>query len=92
MNLQHTSFVSIQTPPFLYIRLTNLCSNALIGLSILFLGHVLSYIPTAVLDGLFLYLAVTALYGNQVIIQRGSCGWQGSKLPPSLERVRVQSA
>ena len=32
----------------------------------LFLGYVLDYIPTAVLDGLFLYLAVTALYGNQM--------------------------
>ena len=32
----------------------------------LFLKYVLDYIPTAVLDGLFLYLAVTALYGNQM--------------------------
>ena len=28
--------------------------------------HVLEYIPTPVLDGLFLYLAITALYGNQM--------------------------
>ena len=47
-------------------RLTNLFSNILIGISMLFLGYVLEYIPTAVLDGLFLYLALTALYGNQV--------------------------
>ena len=47
-------------------RLTNLFSNILIGVSMLFLGYVLEYIPTAVLDGLFLYLALTALYGNQV--------------------------
>jgi len=47
-------------------RLTNLFSNILIGLSLLFLGHALTIIPTAVLDGLFLYLAVTALYGNQM--------------------------
>ena len=46
-------------------RLTNLFSNILIGISMLFLGYVLEYIPTAVLDGLFLYLALTALYGNQ---------------------------
>ena len=31
-----------------------------------FLPHVLQYIPKAVLDGLFLYMAVTALYGNQM--------------------------
>ena len=28
--------------------------------------HVLDYIPTPVLDGLFLYLGITALYGNQM--------------------------
>ena len=28
--------------------------------------YVLEYIPTPVLDGLFLYLAITALYGNQM--------------------------
>ena len=43
-----------------------LSGNILIGLSLLFLGYVLEYIPTPVLDGLFLYLAVTALYGNQM--------------------------
>ena len=87
-------------------RLTNLFSNILIGISMLFLKvkvainlyvrsllvrlkansrkillqsfslfnhlislyfqYVLDYIPTPVLDGLFLYLAVTALYGNQM--------------------------
>lgn len=47
-------------------RLTNLFSNILIGLSLLFLSYALTYIPTPVLDGLFLYLAVTALYGNQM--------------------------
>jgi len=47
-------------------RLTNLFSNILIGLSMLFLKYVLDYIPTPVLDGLFLYLAITALYGNQM--------------------------
>lgn len=47
-------------------RLTNLFSNIFIGLSMLFLKYVLDYIPTPVLDGLFLYLAITALYGNQM--------------------------
>jgi sodium borate transporter 11 len=30
------------------------------------LPYPLAYIPTAVLDGLFLYMAVTALNGNQM--------------------------
>ena len=47
-------------------RLTNLFSNILIGVSMFFLVYVLKYIPTPVLDGLFLYLAVTALFGNQM--------------------------
>merc|ERR1711956_185798 len=47
-------------------RLTNLFSNVMIGLSLFFLTYALTIIPTAVLDGLFLYLAVTALYGNQM--------------------------
>lgn len=47
-------------------RLTNLFSNVAIGLSMLFLPYVLPYVPKAVLDGLFLYMAVTPLYGNQM--------------------------
>lgn len=47
-------------------RLTNIFSNVLIGLSILFLPYVLVYVPKAVLDGLFLYMAITPLYGNQM--------------------------
>lgn len=46
-------------------RLTCVFSNILIGLSLLILP-VLSYIPTPVLYGLFLYIAVTALTGNQL--------------------------
>jgi len=46
-------------------RLTGLFSNILIGLSLFLLPYPLAYIPTAVLDGLFLYMAVTALNGNQ---------------------------
>ena len=38
----------------------------LIGLSILLLPKPLAFIPTAVLDGLFLYMAITALNGNQM--------------------------
>lgn len=46
-------------------RLTSIFSNILIALSLLILS-VLSYIPTPVLYGLFLYIAVTALTGNQM--------------------------
>ena len=47
-------------------RLTGIFSHILIGLSILLLPYPLSYIPRPVLDGLFLYLAVTALLHNQM--------------------------
>ncbi|KAB7507658.1 Sodium bicarbonate transporter-like protein 11 [Armadillidium nasatum] len=47
-------------------RLTSLFPNILIGLSIFLLPYPLGYIPTAVLDGLFLYMALTALIGNQM--------------------------
>lgn len=47
-------------------RLTGLFSHILIGLSMFLLPYPLAYIPTAVLDGLFLYMAVTALSGNQM--------------------------
>lgn len=46
-------------------RLTAIFSHILIGLS-LFILNFLSYIPTPVLYGLFLYVGVTALYGNQL--------------------------
>lgn len=47
-------------------RLTGILSSLFIGLSLLMLPYPLSYIPTAVLDGLFLYMAVTSLIGNQM--------------------------
>nr|XP_037287902.1 LOW QUALITY PROTEIN: sodium bicarbonate transporter-like protein 11 [Rhipicephalus microplus] len=47
-------------------RLTGILSSLFIGLSLLLLPYPLSYIPTAVLDGLFLYMAVTSLIGNQM--------------------------
>ena len=47
-------------------RLTVLFSHILIGLSILLLPYPLAYIPPAVLNGLFLYVAVTGLSGNQM--------------------------
>lgn len=47
-------------------RLTSITSHMLIGLSIFLLPKPLAFIPTSVLDGLFLYMAITALNGNQM--------------------------
>lgn len=47
-------------------RITSIISHILIGLSVFLLPYPLAYIPTAVLDGLFLYMAVTALSGSQM--------------------------
>lgn len=47
-------------------RLTSIISHIMIGFSMFMLPFPLAYIPTAVLDGLFLYMAVTALNGNQM--------------------------
>ena len=47
-------------------RVTAVMAHILIGLSLLMLPNPLSYIPRAVLDGLFLYLAINALNHNQL--------------------------
>lgn len=47
-------------------RLTGMLSHILIGLSIFLIPYPMAYIPTAVLDGLFLYMAITSLNGNQM--------------------------
>lgn len=47
-------------------RITQIVSHILIGLSIFLVPYPLAYIPTAVLDGLFLYMAITSLSGNQM--------------------------
>lgn len=47
-------------------RLTGVISHVMIGLSMFLLPYPLSYIPAPVLDGLFLYVAITALFGNQL--------------------------
>lgn len=46
-------------------RVTGILSHVLIGLSILFIDQ-LKLIPRPVLDGLLLYLAITALHSNQL--------------------------
>ena len=47
-------------------RVTGILSHTLIGLSVFLLPYPLSYIPPPVLNGLFLYMAITALNGNQM--------------------------
>lgn len=47
-------------------RLTGIVSHILIGLSVFLIPYPMAYIPTAVLDGLFLYMAITSLSGNQM--------------------------
>ena len=47
-------------------RVTAIFSHILIGLSLFMLPLPLKYIPRAVLDGLFLYLAINALGSNQM--------------------------
>jgi sodium borate transporter 11 len=46
-------------------RLTAIFSHILIGAS-MFIMPWLSYIPTPVLYGLFLYVGITSLYGNRM--------------------------
>lgn len=47
-------------------RLSILISHIMIGLSLFMIPIPLKYIPTAVLDGLFLFVAVTPLSNNQM--------------------------
>ncbi|XP_013396619.1 sodium bicarbonate transporter-like protein 11 [Lingula anatina] len=47
-------------------RLDGVLSHILIGLSLLMVPYPLGYIPTPVLDGLLLYLAIIGLFGNQL--------------------------
>lgn len=47
-------------------RLTSLVANFLVGLSLLLLPFPLQLIPKPVLYGLFLYIALTSIDGNQL--------------------------
>lgn len=47
-------------------RLTSLMANVLVGLSLLLLPFPLQWIPKPVLFGLFLYIALTSIDGNQL--------------------------
>ncbi|KAK7073733.1 hypothetical protein SK128_010606 [Halocaridina rubra] len=70
-------------------RLTGLFSNILIGLSLFLLPYPLAYIPTAVLDGLFLYMAVTALNGNQMFERISLFFMEQAAYPPNHYIRRV---
>lgn len=70
-------------------RLTNIFSNILIGITMLFLQYILPYIPKAVLDGLFLYMAVTALYGNQMFERVTLLVTEQAAYPPNHYVKRV---
>jgi len=70
-------------------RLTNIFSNVLIGITMLFLQYILPYIPKAVLDGLFLYMAVTALYGNQMFERVTLLVTEQAAYPPNHYIKRV---
>lgn len=47
-------------------RVTGIISHILICMSIFLVPYPIAYIPTAVLDGLFLYMAATSLDGLQM--------------------------
>ncbi|CAB4065399.1 SLC4A11 [Lepeophtheirus salmonis] len=70
-------------------RITSLVANLLIGLSIFFLGDYLRLIPVPVLDGLFLYLAVTALNGNQLFERFTLLFMEQTAYPPNHYIRRV---
>lgn len=66
-------------------RLTSLGASVLVGLSLLLLPFPLQWIPKPVLYGLFLYIALTSLDGNQLFSrvalllkeQVGTRPWEG---------------
>ncbi|XP_014662386.1 PREDICTED: sodium bicarbonate transporter-like protein 11 [Priapulus caudatus] len=70
-------------------RLTGVLSHILIALSLLLLPHPIAYIPQAVLDGLFLYMAVTALNGNQMYERMLLLVQEQSAYPPNHYLRRV---
>ena len=54
-----------------------------------FLQYILPYIPKAVLDGLFLYMAATALYGNQMFERVMLLFTEQASYPPNHYIKRV---
>lgn len=70
-------------------RVSNLVSNILIGISVHLIPSPLNYIPIPVLDGLFLYLAVTAVSGNQLFERITLLFMEQTAYPPNHYIRRV---
>ena len=70
-------------------RITGMMSHIFIGMSLFLLPYPLAYIPTAVLDGLFLYMAVTALNGNQMFERITLLFMEQAAYPPNHYVRRV---
>lgn len=70
-------------------RVSSLVSNLLIGVSVNLVPKPLNYIPIPVLDGLFLYLAVTALSGNQLFERITLMFMEQTAYPPNHYIRRV---
>ncbi|XP_023337238.1 sodium bicarbonate transporter-like protein 11, partial [Eurytemora carolleeae] len=70
-------------------RISNLVSNILIGVSVKLIPRPLNYIPIPVLDGLFLYLAVTAVSGNQMFERLQLLFMEQTAYPPNHYIRRV---
>ncbi|KAF5403288.1 Sodium bicarbonate transporter protein 11 [Paragonimus heterotremus] len=70
-------------------RLTTIFSHLLIGLSLLMIPTPLRFIPPAVLNGLFVYMAITAVYDNQLFERILLFITEQSAYPPSHYIRRV---
>ena len=70
-------------------RLAAISAHVLIGLSLFLLPYPLSYIPTAVLDGLFLYMAITSLNGLQIFERITLLFMEQAAYPPTHYIRRV---
>ncbi|TPP55866.1 Sodium bicarbonate transporter protein 11, partial [Fasciola gigantica] len=70
-------------------RLTVIVSHVLIGFSLFMIPVPLKYIPPAVLNGLFVYMAVTAAYDNQLLERVLLFFTEQSAYPPSHYLRRV---
>ncbi|XP_028816432.1 sodium bicarbonate transporter-like protein 11 isoform X2 [Denticeps clupeoides] len=70
-------------------RLTALAANVLIGLSVFLLPVPLQWIPKPVLYGLFLYIALTSIDGNQMCDRMALLLKEQSSYPPTHYICRV---
>lgn len=70
-------------------RLTSLAANILIGLSVFLLPVPLQWIPKPVLYGLFLYIALTSIDGNQMCDRMALLLKEQTSYPPTHYIRRV---